>query len=251
MDSGEILDASENLNTAIGRYERALAERRFKPAPEFAKSYSLLADIHYRDWRDFPAALANYEKAEQHGYTRPETDYRQGFIYYQDQTQPSMEKALQFFYRAGLEREPSPYLLLATGNTLFERSNFFAASGYYSMLVNQVQHELDTINLPRPQEKRSHEEIVELLMVARNNLGVAKYRTAERMGDARQRSEAMVEFLASAKLFDSLSRDQVRMTRSETRNLGFLNTDFVLHPQRGIDLALYKDLPMEMIFPAE
>ncbi|OHD78685.1 MAG: hypothetical protein A3J97_17105, partial [Spirochaetes bacterium RIFOXYC1_FULL_54_7] len=251
MDGGEILDASENLNTAIGRYERALAERRFKPAPEFAKSYSLLADIHYRDWRDFPAALANYEKAERHGYTMPETDYRQGFIYYQDQTQGSMEKALQFFYRAGLEREPSPYLLLATGNTLFTRSNFFAASGYYSMLVNQVQHELDTINLPRPQERRSHEEIVELLMVARNNLGVAKYRTAERMGDARQRSEAMVEFLSSAKLFDSLSRDQVRMTRSETRNLGFLNTDFVLHPQRGIDLALYKDLPMEMIFPAE
>jgi hypothetical protein len=251
MASGEILDASENLNAAIGRYERALAERRFRTAPEFAKAYSLLADIHFRDWRDFPAALANYAKAESQGYTSPETDYRQGFIHYQNRTQPSMEKALQLFYRAGLEREPSPYLLLATGNTLFARSNYFAASGYYSMLVNRVQHELDTINLPRPQERRSHEEIVELLMVARNNLGVAKFRTAERMGDARQRSEAMVEFLASAKLFDSLSRDQVRMTRSETRNLGFLNTDFVLHPQRGIDLALYKDLPMEMRFPAE
>ncbi|MFH2113387.1 MAG: hypothetical protein ABIJ86_02620, partial [Spirochaetota bacterium] len=135
MDSGEILDASENLNTAIGRYERSLAERRFKPAPDFAKAYSLLADIHYRDWRDFPAALANYEKAEKHGYTNPETDYRQGFIHYQDQNQGSMEKALQLFYRAGLEREPSPYLLLATGNTLLARSNFFAASGYYSMLV--------------------------------------------------------------------------------------------------------------------
>ena len=251
MASGEILDASENLNSAIGRYERALTERRFRTAPEFAKSYSLLADIHFRDWRDFPAALANYAKAESQGYTSPETDYRQGFIHYQNQTQTSMETALQLFYRAGLEREPSPYLLLATGNTLFARSNYFAASGYYAMLVNRVQHELDTINLPRPQERRSHEEIVELLMVARNNLGVAKYRTAERMGDARQRSEAMVEFLASAKLFDSLSRDQVRMTRSETRNLGFLNTDFILHPQRGIDLALYKDLPMEMRFPAD
>ena len=251
MASGEILDASENLNTAIKRYEAALAERRFKPAPEFAKTYSLLADIYYQDWRDFPAALANYEKAERHGYSSPETDYRQGFIYYQDPTQESMEKALQFFYRAGLEREPSPYLLLATGNTLFARSNYFAASGYYSMLVNSVQHELDTISLPQPQGKRSHEEIVELLMVARNNLGVTKFRTAERMGDARQRSEAMVEFLASAKLFDSLSRNQVRMTRSETRNLGFLNTDFILHPQRGIDLALYKDLPMDMIYPAE
>jgi hypothetical protein len=251
MASGEILDASENLNTAISRYERALAERRFRTAPEFAKAYSLLADIYYRDWRDFPAALANYAKAESQGFTSPETDYRQGFIHYQDQTQTSMEKALQLFYRAGLEREPSPYLLLATGNALFARSNYFAASGYYSMLVNRVQHELDTINLPRPQERRSHEEIVELLMVARNNLGVAKYRTAERMGDARQRSEAMVEFLSSARLFDSLSRDQVRMTRSETRNLGFLNTDFILHPQRGIDLALYKSLPMEMQFPAE
>jgi hypothetical protein len=251
MASGEILDASDNLNSAIGKYERALAERRFRPAPEYAKSYSLLADIYYRDWRDFPAALANYGKAESHGFTSPETDYRKGFIHYHDQSQGSMEKALQFFYRAGLEREPSPYLLLATGNALFARSNYFAASGYYSMLVNRVQHELDTINLPRPQERRSHEEIVELLMVARNNLGVAKYRTAERMGDARQRSEAMVEFLASAKLYDSLSRDQVRMTRSETRNLGFLNTDFILHPQRGIDLALYRDLPMEMKFPAE
>ena len=180
MASGETLDASKNLTSAIQRYERALAERRFRTAPEFAKAYSLLADIYYRDWRDFPAALANYAIAESQGFTNPETDYRKGFIHYQDQSQGSMERALQLFYRAGLEREPSPYLLLATGNALFARSNYFAASGYYSMLVNRLQHELDTINLPRPQERRSHEEIVELLMVARNNLGVAKIRTAER-----------------------------------------------------------------------
>jgi hypothetical protein len=251
MAKGEALDANDTLGKAIQKYELSLTERRFMPNPSFAKAYSLLADLNYRDWRNFEEALRNYAKAEGHGYSTPESDYRRGYIHYHAQDNQGSDEALRMFYRAGMDREASPYLLLATGNTLLNRSNYFTAQGYYTMLVDRMQYELAMINAPSPQQRPSHREIVELLMVSLNNLGVTKYMNAERMGDARQRAEAMVDLMASSRLYDSMTRDQLSMIRSETRNLGFLNTDFILHPQRGIDLAIFQSIPMEMHFPAE
>jgi hypothetical protein len=86
-------------------------------------------------------------------------------------------------------------------------------------------------------------------MMTRNNLGAALYRVAERMGDAGRRADAMAEFTESARLFDSLARDQRTMLRPDSKNLGFLNLDFVLHPLRGIDLGIYKTIPTEMGYP--
>ncbi len=248
IDAGESLDAEATLGTAIDRYERALEERRFRPDSRYGKAYSLLAGIYYLGRRDFPAALGLYAEAERQGFALPETDYRRGYMWYHDASADG-SAALAFFYRAGLDAEPSPYLLLATANTLYLRSDFFAAQGYYAMLADRLQFELDTISVPSPQVKPTHAEIVELLVAARNNLGAATYRVAERLGDASRRSEAMYQFTESARLYDSLSRDQLTMIRSEGKNLGFLNLDFVLHPLRGMDILIYKGLPTDMKFP--
>lgn len=247
-DDGRSLDAEDAFNIAIDRYERALTSRQFRTAPEFGRAYSLLADIYFSDRMDFSGALSLYSKAEASGFVSPETDYRRGYIHYMDPSDDG-SAALRFFYRAGLDREASPYLQLATAGALYARSDYFAAQGYYSMLAARLQFELDTLSLPSPQVKPSHNEIVELLMITRNNLGTTLFRVAERMGDARKRSDAMIEFTESARLFDALERDQVSMIRPETKNLGFLNLDFALHPMRGIDLAVYRNIPTEMAYP--
>ena len=245
---GRSLDAEDAFNVAIDQYERSLQGRRFKPDAKYGRAYSLLADIYYAERMDFPGALALYAKAEANGFTSPQTDYHRGYMLY---VQPADDgsAALHYFYRAGLDADASPYLMWATANALYTRSDYFAAQGYYTMLATRLQFELDTLALPSPQTKPSHGEIVQLLMMTRNNLGASLYRVAERMGDARRRSDAMIEFTESARLFDSLSRDQMTMIRSDSKNLGFLNLDFVLHPLRGIDLGIYKTIPTEMAYP--
>jgi len=247
-EDGRSLDAEEAFNIAIDRYERALSSRQLRRDARFGRAYSLLADMYYAERMDFDGALALYAKAEANGFTSPETDYRRGYIHYLSPKDDG-SAALGFFYRAGLDLDPSPYLQWATANALYRRDDYFAAQGYLSTLADRLQFELDTITLPSPQTKPSHAEVVELLMMTRNNLGAALYRVAERMGDTKRRAEAMVEFTESAKLYDSLARDQMSMARPESKNLGFLNLDFILHPQRGMDLVIYKAIPVEMDYP--
>ncbi|MBU0934101.1 MAG: hypothetical protein KKI09_16075 [Spirochaetes bacterium] len=246
--SAEYLDSEAILVQAISEYERAVKGRRFKAAAEFGKAYSHLADIYYEQHADYARALLEYEKAELNGYRTPATDYRRGYIYYDSYELGSRDhaKALELFYRAGLEELPGQYLLLATANTLYQRGDWFAAQAYYNLLIGQVQQKLTAISQPQPQEKASHGELVELMMIARNNMGASLYRISQRMGDPEKRSDAMYAFSESARLYDSLSRDQLSMVRSETKNMGYLNMDFVLHPGRGIDIAIYPEIPMDM-----
>jgi len=247
-EDGRSLDAEEAYNNAIEHYEQGLAGLRFKRSKDFGMAYALLADIYYAERMDFPGALSLYGKAETNGYITPETDYRRGYIHYMKPSDDGLA-ALQFFYRASLDTDTSPYLEWATANALFARKDYFAAQGYYTALADRLQFELDNIAVPSPQTKPSHGEVVELLMMTRNNLGVSLYRVAERMGDARRRAEAMYEFTESARLHDSMTRDQTTMLREESRNLGFLNMDFVLHPMRDIDLVTYRAIPTEMDYP--
>jgi len=248
-DAVRPLDAEDALNNAVERYEKALRSKQLHASAQFGKMYALLADIYFFERQDFKGALLNYDKAETNEYITPATDYRRGYINYQLSSGKDGAEALRFFYRAGLDTEATPYLVWATANALYTREDYFAAQGYYTMLAERLQFELDTLLLPSPQLRPSHGEIVELLMMTRNNLGVSLYRIAERIGDVRRRSEAMVELTESARLYDSLSRDQTSMIRSESKNLGFLNLDFILHPMRGIDLAIYKQIPTSMDYP--
>ncbi|HAP43310.1 MAG: hypothetical protein A2087_11125 [Spirochaetes bacterium GWD1_61_31] len=250
-EAGEFLDTEALLVEAVSEYERALEGRRFRPAAEFGMAYSHLGDLYYEVHGRFPEALEWYRQAEANFYHTERTDYRRGYIYYDAYASGTRNypRALELFYRAGLDAEASPYLLLATGNTLYQRGDWFAAQAYYGMLRARIQQALAQITMPRPQEQEIHNELVDLLMVALNNQGAAMYRISQRMGDPAKRAEAMYAFSESARYWDSLSRDQVSMRRSETRNLGYLNLDFVLHPSRAIDIGIYPEIPSDMHFP--
>ena len=243
---GEFVTAEELFNRAVLRYERALSLGQLRRSPVYGKAYANLADVLLFQRDDLNGAAVLYGKSHDHGYVTPETLYKQGYIYYR---QERWEGALENFYRAGLDSEESLYLLYATGNALFRREDFFAAQGYYSRLVDRLEFELDQLPLVEPQVRPSHGEIVDLLMRATNNLGVSLFRIGNRMGDARRRAGAMAQFMESSRYYDSLERDPATMIRPETRNLGYLNLDFILRPQRGIDLSIYPDLSKRMRFP--
>ena len=244
----EYVTAEDLFSRAVRRYERALSLGQLRRSPVYGKAYANLADIllFQRDDQDGAAVL--FGKSHDHGYVTPDTRYKLGYIHYRRER---WEEALENFYRAGLDSEESPYLLYSTGNALFQREDFFAAQGYYSRLVERLEFELDQLPLVEPQVRPSHGEIVDLLMRTTNNLGVALYRIGNRMGDARRRAAAMAQLMESSRYYDSLERDPATMIRPETRNLGYLNLDFVLHPQRGIDLSIYPDLPKRMKFPKD
>lgn len=243
------LDAMVQLERCIKRYEQALAELRFPKSADFGKAYALLGDIYFYKPENFANAIALYGKAEENGYVTPEMDYHRGYIYYKRETLDDYKTALVYFYRASINSKPTPYLLMALGNTLYKRGDYFAAQSYYKALVDMLQTELDLIPNPNPQQRPSHDEIVRLLVAARNNLGAAYLRIANMMGDSSKRADAMVQFTESARLFDSLTRDQKTMIRSDAKNYGYLNLDFVLRPKREIDIILDSAIKADMNFP--
>lgn len=244
----EYVTAEDLFSRAVRRYERALSLGQLRRSPVYGKAYANLADILLFQRDDLDGAAVLFGKSHDHGYVTPDTRYKLGYIHYRRER---WEEALENFYRAGMDSEESPYLLYSTGNALFQREDFFAAQGYYSRLVERLEFELDQLPLVEPQVRPSHGEIVDLLMRTTNNLGVALYRIGNRMGDARRRAAAMAQLMESSRYYDSLERDPATMIRPETRNLGYLNLDFVLHPQRGIDLSIYPDLPKRMKFPKD
>ncbi len=244
----EYVTAEDLFTRAVRRYERALSLGQLRRSPVYGKAYANLADILFFQRDDLDGAAVLYGKSHDHGYVTPDTLYKLGYVHYRRER---WEQALENFYRAGLDSEESPYLLYSTANALFQREDFFAAQGYYARLVDRLEFELDQLPLVEPQARPSHGEIVDLLMRTTNNLGVSLYRIGNRMGDPRRRAAAMAQLMESSRYYDSLERDPATMIRPETRNLGYLNLDFVLHPQRGIDLSIYPDLPKRMKFPRD
>ena len=242
----EYVSAEEDYASAAAEYDAAIALHRLQPSARFGEAYAGLAEVAFWQRSDFPRALSLYERAAQDGYDTPDTRYRRGYILYQAGNYP---QALEQFYMAGRDGGESPYLLFAFGDALYAREDYYAAQSYFQRTVDTMKAELDNIDNPSPQEKPSQGEIVELLMEAQNNLGTTIYRVANRLGDANLRAQGMVAFSESARLFDSLTRDETTLIRSDAKNLSFLNMDYILHPQRNIDLAIYPTIQRDMKFP--
>jgi tetratricopeptide (TPR) repeat protein len=242
----EFVSAEEDYASAAAEYDAAIALHRLQPSARFGEAYAGLAEVSFWQRNDLSRALSLYERAAQDGYDTPDTRYRRGYILYQAGSYP---EALEQFYMAGREGDESPYLLFAFGDALYAREDYYAAQNYFQRTVDAMKIELDNIDNPSPQEKPSQGEIVELLMEAQNNLGATIYRVANRLGDASLRAKGMAAFSESARLFDSLTRGETTLLRSDSKNLSFLNMDYVLHPQRGIDLAVYPSIQRDMKFP--
>ena len=246
LAAGEWLSAEQDYAAAASEYERGLDLRRLKRGPRFAEAYAGLGEVAYWQRDDREEALRLFERAAADGYDTPDTRYKRAYIHYRA---GRTAESLPLFLKAGLDGKESPYLTYAFGDALYARGDFFAAEGSFRRVVESMQRELEQIDMPSPQERPSQGEIVDLLMKAQNNYGAAIYKAAARVGDARRRAAAMAAFAESGRLFDSLSRDQETMVRSEAKNLAFLNTDLILHPTRGMDVAIYTEIERDMRFP--
>ncbi|MBN1241932.1 MAG: hypothetical protein JXA15_04405 [Spirochaetales bacterium] len=243
LAEGETVMAREHFERAITLYEDALSGRRLGFDGRFGVNYARLADVLYTEAGDDEASIALYERAERAGYVTNETRYRRAAALYRLER---LEEALIQAHRASLDVDETPALLLLTGNILARREDWFAAQAAFDRLSARLRFELERLPVLLPQERPAQGELVELLMRATNNLGVAWWRLAARAGDASLRGKAMASFTESMRLFDALERDQATMIKPAVKNLAFLNMDFVLRPQRGIDLEIYPEAPREL-----
>ncbi|MEI6873729.1 MAG: hypothetical protein WCL50_01220 [Spirochaetota bacterium] len=239
LRAGEFLTAEEDYGKAAVAYEHALSLDRLKKTPGFGKAYAGLGDVAYWGKDDLVTAKTFYEKAADHGWDNPELRYRRGFI---DYRRGDYASALEHFYRASEEGGENPRLLYALGNSFAARADWHAAGGYFRRLVDRLGDTLQAMDYPLPQEKPSDRALIEVLMASENNLGVSLFNLGNRTGNPKLKSEAIVSFTESARLFDLLVHDARSLVGANQANLGYANLNYVLNPRRGIGLSAYSSI---------
>jgi hypothetical protein len=242
----------------------------------YGRPYADLGDLSYYVQGDLQAAGTAYQNAIANLYTDPELTYKIGFIQYKGN---NFRDALQSFtaaedasaYPSGNENlSPLPTgqseaenqnpaqpqlsaaplqapvnLLYARGNCFYQRGDYFAAQGYYLRLLNRLEATRASIGTLLPEEKPRDRGLLELLAKTNNNLGITMIRLAERTGDRRKRSEAMVYLTAAAQQADTLERNPGDSRRGETMSLPSQNIRAALFPTRGQVPVIIADLPRD------
>ena len=82
-------------------------------------------------------------------------------------------------------------------------------------------------------------------MKVNNNLGVTMFRLAERTGDRKKKSEALIYLSTAAEIAGSLARSPDTVRRSEDRSLPSLNMRGILYPVKEFVLHPYELLPRD------
>jgi tetratricopeptide (TPR) repeat protein len=239
--------AEGDYSAAATEYDKALVLGRVRKSADFAAAYAGLGEVAYWQRGDLAAALTWFERAAADGYDKPGLRYQRGYILY---GQGRSKDALEQLYTAG-KGGASPYLDFAFGDALYARQDYQAAAANYRAVIKSMDKALADLALPSPSEKASHAEIMELLMEAQNNLGACLYKTGNRMGNARLRAEAIAAFTESARLYDSLVRDQAQLLRTSGENLGLANMNLLLSATRNAEPRLYDRLERGMAFPRQ
>jgi tetratricopeptide (TPR) repeat protein len=242
--AAQYLEAEFYYFKAIQAYEAALAKRYVEPGPRFGEIYAGLGDVHYYDRNDLSTAFDLYQEAARNGYSTRETAYKRGYVNYR---RGQYAQALDFLYEASLEASEEDNLLYAMANSFYRREDFAAAAGYYERLVQRMNDEIDRFAYQDVQDRPQQRRVVNLLMVASNNLGVALYRLSLRLGDSSRRSQAMAQLSESARLYDALTRDQKTMIRDKQANLAYLNLDGILHPSRAFVPQIYAGISRDLV----
>ncbi|MDR2185517.1 MAG: tetratricopeptide repeat protein [Treponema sp.] len=251
----EFFRAEEHLTKAVGIYEDALDRDLLKRAPEYGRLYADLADLEYftKDG-NMEAALQYYRRAEQNGWAPPEIQYRIGSVYYHLRM---WGPALERFFTASASMPLNRRILHALGNTAYLRGDYFAAQSYYNRLLDLLEAERARLPMVMPNDKPEHMQLAERLMIGRNNLGVTLEALAETTGNTSYRSRALALFAESARAWDSITRNPDTMARmrptelySPGVNLGFLNSQNILHPVPGYEPQIFIQIDKDALEPS-
>ena len=236
----EYLTAEEKYTDGISLYEREKANSGFAGNEAIGKLYADSGDIDYFIRGDYEGAYNDYLSAIRTHYDTASLHYRVGFIQY---SKNDLDGAVGSFIKAGAEKPDDDHLLLAMGNTLSLRDSDYAAEGYYTQLVRNLDDEFAKKGLAFTQTKAAEDALTELYLKAANNLGVTLFRLARRTGNSRMNADAMVQLSVSMRAWDALTRNEATMVRLPGGNLAEQNMRYMSRPMPDYEPAIYTDIP--------
>ncbi|MDR2178401.1 MAG: tetratricopeptide repeat protein [Treponema sp.] len=249
----EYFASEERLVKAIGLYEDGLDRRLLRPAPEFGRLYASMGDLEYfTKSGDMEMALSYYLNAEKTGYSSPEMLYYMGSAYYH---QKNWAGALERFFTTSAQLPLDRRILLALGNTCYQRGDYFAAQGYYNRLLDLLEAERARLPILLPNDEPGYIETAERLMIARNNMGV----TLEALSRNRPayRAQALGLYAQAIQAWDALTRNPQSMIRlgagdfsNPGANLPYLNSRNLLYPQAGYEAQIFPSIDKDILEPS-
>ncbi len=238
----EYIKAETTLDEATNWIEQSLDRRIFQPNADFGRVYYNRGNIHYYVHRDMDTARRMFTRARENTFADTELDYKMGYI---DYSQGSFQDALIEFHTIEPQYASNRNLLYAMANTLYQRSDFFAAQGYYNRLLDILQEQRNQIPLLRPDEEPDHYSLVDMIMKTYNNLGAALKKQSESQRNQAKETDALVQFTRSSEYFDLLNRNPETLQRGETKNLAYLNSRGILYPSFDFESQIYSRIPRD------
>ena len=240
MEDEEYIEAEEFYRKGIRLFEEEKAAG-LQGNKNVGKIYASLGDLCYFITGDFDEALKSYKVSVDTDNDTASIRYKMGYIYY---TQKEYTEAVDAFIKTVEEKPNDTHALLALGNTLSIRGDNYAAQGYYERLMVLLENQRVRYNIMLPQVNEVHGDIVNVYLMASNNLGVTQYRLAQQIGDSSLNGEALANFTASLRAWDALTRNPETMVRLPGSNLAERNIAYMTAPLSEYEPAIYMEIPV-------
>ena len=209
---GDYQKAEQQYNMALEIYENSHKLNLIGTSPEIGALYGELGNLNYDRYEDFEKAMAYYEMARQNMGDTPDISYREGYINYS--VEKDYARSLLEFYKVSRYYPENRNLLLAMGNALLERGDYYGAVSHYEQLLSQLKEQESNIKVLLPDEKEEEWALIEYLIMTYNNLGVAQNGIAEKTPNRYMENQALSSFTASSEYFDKLLRNRSTFERT-------------------------------------
>ena len=240
MEDEEYIEAEEFYRKGISLFEEEKAAG-LQGNKNVGKLYASLGDLCYFITGDFDEALKSYKVSVDTDNDTASIRYKMGYIYY---TQKEYTEAVDAFIKTVEGKPNDTHALLALGNTLSIRGDNYATQGYYERLMVLLENQRVRYNIMLPQVNEVHGDIVNVYLMASNNLGVTQYRLAQQIGDSSLNGEALANFTASLRAWDALTRNPETMIRLPGSNLAERNIAYMTAPLSEYEPAIYMEIPV-------
>ncbi|MDC7220206.1 MAG: hypothetical protein PQJ59_09710 [Spirochaetales bacterium] len=238
---GEYGKAEQQYLMALEIYENSRRLNLIGSSPEIGALYGEMGHLNFDQYENYDKALEYYELARANMGDTPEIAYREGFIYYN--IREDYREALLEFYRVSRAYPENRNLLLAMGNTLLQRGDYYGAVSHYEQLLAQLDEQEENTKVLLPDEKEEEWALFEYLIMTHNNLGIAQNGIARKTPNRNREKEALASFTASSEYFDMLLRNRSTQGRTELTDIAGENRQALLDAQQGSpELKLYENI---------
>ncbi len=203
-----------------------------------------MGNIKYSISGEYDEALFNYKYSVELENDTPSIRYRIGYIQYK---KGNYAEALGAFMKAGDGNIKERNLMLAMANTLNLRGDVYAAQGYYSRLIDELDEDMAVHGFVFPQVNIKDYDLVNTYLHAANNYGVTLYKLAKRTGNSALNAQALVQLSQSVRAWDALTRNQETMVRLEGSNLAEQNIKYITHPIPEFEPSVYTEIAKTLL----